>query len=214
MNPLAWLRTSRNGDQRPAGHMTWAHTSVGRSITRTGVFLKRQIWIWPILAVVLLSILGFFVRRAIENTMRDNLVSQLQSLVDLETAMLGTGLVSRNRTPNRSQTMSMYANRFTRSSNPFNRPLPPASVARQLAPMVPQPLGILPLCALNSINRSAPRSRLIATLAMSSPTRKSELSLPAGPSSSVSRFPSTLNSSTAHSTATRSSRRRMPARSQ
>ena len=70
--------------------MTWAHTSVGRSLTRTGVFLKRQIWIWPILAVVLLSILGFFVRRAIENTMRDNLVSQLQSLVDLETAMLET----------------------------------------------------------------------------------------------------------------------------
>ena len=44
-------------------HMTWAKSSVGRTISRTGVFLKRQIWIWPIIAVVLLSVIGFFVRR-------------------------------------------------------------------------------------------------------------------------------------------------------
>jgi hypothetical protein len=70
--------------------MTWAQTSVGRSVSRTGVFLKKQIWIWPILAVVLLSIIGFFVRREIENTMRDNLQAQLQSLNDLDAAMLET----------------------------------------------------------------------------------------------------------------------------
>ena len=70
--------------------MTWAHTSVGRTITRTGVFLKRQIWIWPILAVLLLSVIGFFVRRSIETTMREGLESQLQTLVDLEAAMLDT----------------------------------------------------------------------------------------------------------------------------
>jgi eukaryotic-like serine/threonine-protein kinase len=90
MNPLTWIRKSINGNPRAGAHMTWAHTSVGRSITRTGVFLKKQIWIWPILAVVLLSVIGFFVRRAIETTMRDNLQSQLQSLVDLEAAMLET----------------------------------------------------------------------------------------------------------------------------
>ena len=70
--------------------MTWAHTSVGRTISRTGVLLKRQIWIWPILAVLLLSIIGFFVRRSIENTMRDGLKSQLQTIVDLEASMLDT----------------------------------------------------------------------------------------------------------------------------
>jgi len=70
--------------------MTWAHTSVGRTISRTGVFLKRQIWIWPILAVLLLSIIGFFVRRSIETTMREGLESQLRTIVDLEAAMLDT----------------------------------------------------------------------------------------------------------------------------
>jgi hypothetical protein len=70
--------------------MTWAKTSVGRTISRTGVFLKRQLWIWPILAVLLLSVIGLFVRRAIESTMRNSLQSQLQSVVDLEAAMLNT----------------------------------------------------------------------------------------------------------------------------
>ena len=91
MNPFRWLRNSQNGADRRAGaHMTWAKTSVGRTISRTGVFLKRQIWIWPILAVVLLSVIGLFVRRAIETTMREGLESELQTVVDLEAAMLKT----------------------------------------------------------------------------------------------------------------------------
>ncbi len=88
MNPLAWLRSSTKRDHQPVAHMTWAHTSVGRTISRTGVFLKRQLWIWPILAVLLLSLIGFFVRGAIETTMRENLRSQVDSLVNLEAAML------------------------------------------------------------------------------------------------------------------------------
>ena len=71
-------------------HMTFAKTSVGRTITRTGVFLRKQIWIWPILAVVLLSIVGLGVRHAIVNTMENGLRSELQTLLDVETAMLET----------------------------------------------------------------------------------------------------------------------------
>ena len=89
MNPFRWLRNSRNGDdRRAAAHMTWAKSSVGRTISRTGLFLKRQIWIWPIVAVILLSVIGFFVRHRIETTMRQSLQSQLQTVVDLEAAML------------------------------------------------------------------------------------------------------------------------------
>ena len=73
-----------------AAHMTWATSSVGRSISRTGVFLKKQIWIWPIMAVVLLSIIGLGVRHAIVNTMENGLRSELQTLLDVETAMLET----------------------------------------------------------------------------------------------------------------------------
>ena len=89
MNPFRWLRNSQNGDnRRGAAHMTWAKTSVGRTISRTSLFLKRQLWVWPILAVVLLSVIGLVVRRAIETTMRDGLQAELQTVVDLEAAML------------------------------------------------------------------------------------------------------------------------------
>jgi hypothetical protein len=91
MNLFRWLRNSQNGDQRnPVAHMTWATSSVGRTVSRTGLFLKRQIWIWPIIAVLLLSVIGLFVRNAIESTMRESMESELQTVVDLEAAMLET----------------------------------------------------------------------------------------------------------------------------
>ncbi len=68
--------------------MTWAHTSVGQTVTRTGLFLKKQLWVWPVLAVVILSAVGFYVRGAIESTMKSNLRSQLTTLLATETAML------------------------------------------------------------------------------------------------------------------------------
>lgn len=70
--------------------MTWASQSLARTATLTGVFLKRQIWVWPIIAVVLLSIVGFTVRSAIESTMKKNLRSELRTLLSVETEMLKT----------------------------------------------------------------------------------------------------------------------------
>lgn len=56
----------------------------------THVFLRRNLWIWPIIAVIVLAGVGYLVRRAIESTMRDNLRSSLQTLLDVEVAMLQT----------------------------------------------------------------------------------------------------------------------------
>lgn len=73
-------------------HITFGATSVGRTITRTSLLLKRQLWIWPILAVVLLAAIGYGIRTAIERTMRESLRSQLETLVNVETSMLQTWL--------------------------------------------------------------------------------------------------------------------------
>ena len=70
--------------------MTWGGTRTGRSITRTAVLLRRQIWVFPLLAIVLLASMGYFVRSAIERTMKDNLKSQLETLLGVETSMLQT----------------------------------------------------------------------------------------------------------------------------
>jgi len=54
------------------------------------MILRRNLWIWPIIAVVVLSILGFAVRGTIERTMKHNLRSQLETLLNVEVAMLQT----------------------------------------------------------------------------------------------------------------------------
>lgn len=90
MNLLKYLglSRSRSKDGDPLAHMTWASKSISRTMSRTGVFLKKQIWIWPVIATVLLSVLAFGVRNAIETTMKANLKSQLQTLLSVEIAML------------------------------------------------------------------------------------------------------------------------------
>lgn len=87
-----WFRSARDSRSRQPGHMTFAHTSFGRTITRTSEILKRQLWIWPIIAIVLLAIIGFGVKTAIERTMKYNLHSQLQTLLNMEKSMLLTWL--------------------------------------------------------------------------------------------------------------------------
>ncbi len=68
--------------------MTWASRSVSHSVTRAGLFLKKQLWIWPIIAVVVLSVAGFTVRHSIESTIKGNLTAGLKTLLTVEVAML------------------------------------------------------------------------------------------------------------------------------
>lgn len=85
-----WQRS--NPASNAQAHITFGTTSVGRTISRTSLILKRQLWIWPILAVVLLAAIGYGIRTAIERTMRESLRSQLETLVNVETSMLETWL--------------------------------------------------------------------------------------------------------------------------
>ncbi len=68
--------------------MTFGQTSLGRTMTRTRLLLKKQLWIWPIVAVVLLSAVGYAVSSSIQRTMENTLRSQLQTLLDVERSML------------------------------------------------------------------------------------------------------------------------------
>lgn len=90
MNVLDWLlRTSKSVTSPTAGvHVTWARSKVGRSVSRTGLFLKRQLWVFPLAAMVALAAIGFGVRVAIERTMKANLGSQLETVRDIQAAML------------------------------------------------------------------------------------------------------------------------------
>jgi eukaryotic-like serine/threonine-protein kinase len=79
---------SRNGTDAVQAHMTFGKTSLGRSMSRASVLLKKQLWIWPIVAVVLLGIIGYAVSSLIHKTMEDNLRAELETLLTVERAML------------------------------------------------------------------------------------------------------------------------------
>ena len=83
-----WLRPDRSLVDQAQAHMTFGQTSVGRSVARTRMFLKKQLWVWPIMAVLLLSLAGYAVSQAIDRTMRNNLQSELTTLLNVERAML------------------------------------------------------------------------------------------------------------------------------
>jgi eukaryotic-like serine/threonine-protein kinase len=89
MNLWSWLqRKSASGPPPGVGHMTWARASMNRSVSRTGLFLRQRLWLFPLIAIVVLLTLGLTVRIAIERTMKENLLSELQTLLRVETAML------------------------------------------------------------------------------------------------------------------------------
>jgi eukaryotic-like serine/threonine-protein kinase len=91
-------RTTHHGSSRaPAAHMTWAARSVSHTLTSTRLFLKKQLWLWPIIAVVLLSALGLGVHRAIESTMKANLQSEMQTLLGVERAMVERWMATQER---------------------------------------------------------------------------------------------------------------------
>jgi tRNA A-37 threonylcarbamoyl transferase component Bud32 len=68
--------------------MTFGQTSVARTVRRTGLFLKKQLWVWPIIAVILLSIAGYAVSTSINSTIKNSLQSELSTLLSVERAML------------------------------------------------------------------------------------------------------------------------------
>ncbi len=90
---LAFLtRRSSSAGPETRAHLTFGATSVGRTISRTSLILRKQLWIWPIIAVILLAGIGYGIRLAIERTMQRTLSSQLETLLHVETSMLETWL--------------------------------------------------------------------------------------------------------------------------
>ena len=59
-------------------HMTWASHTVSGAAKRTTEFLRQRAWLWPLIAVVLLSTIALLVRGAVERTMKDALTSELE----------------------------------------------------------------------------------------------------------------------------------------
>ena len=136
---LNFFRRSTSGIRPKGAHMTFSESRAGRTISRTGMFLKKRIWIFPIIAVGILSLIGWGMRRAIETTMKENLSSQLQTLLNVETAMLETWLriqasnaeTQANATQTRDMTLKLLTS--IDPTNPMPTPLKSSSIHRELS---------------------------------------------------------------------------------
>jgi eukaryotic-like serine/threonine-protein kinase len=91
-NLMSLFRKSRSRTAPMAAHMTFAQTSAGHTLMRSGQVLRQNIWIWPILGAVLLFTLGYSVSSMIRRTMKASFQSELQTLLHVETRMLKTWL--------------------------------------------------------------------------------------------------------------------------
>jgi eukaryotic-like serine/threonine-protein kinase len=88
MSLWSLFRRSSTALRGKAVHITDVGKSITRTVSRTGLFLKKQLWIFPVIAAVILAIVGVTTRTTIESMMRENLRSQLETLLGVETAMM------------------------------------------------------------------------------------------------------------------------------
>jgi len=87
-----WLKSRLNGtphqDTRAKAHLTFAKTSMGHRLRQTGLLFRRQLWIWPVVAILLLTVIGYWITRSIQTTMEANLTSGLTTMLHLERTMV------------------------------------------------------------------------------------------------------------------------------
>src|SRR5947207_12082349 len=67
-------------------------SSLVRSVSSMGRIMRKQLWIWPLVAVIGLCALGWWVRRAVDDTLKRQLASQLQTLLDTDVTALESWL--------------------------------------------------------------------------------------------------------------------------
>src|SRR5690242_15612030 len=58
------------------------------SLTATGATLRRQLWVWPIIAALLLGGVGWWVHRSVESAMRQELAGQLTTILNADVEAL------------------------------------------------------------------------------------------------------------------------------
>jgi uncharacterized membrane protein len=61
---------------------------LSRSISTTGIFLRKQLWLWPIIAAVVLGIVGWTIRGVIEDAVKQSMSDNLQTILDADVLAL------------------------------------------------------------------------------------------------------------------------------
>src|SRR5689334_12298432 len=63
-------------------------TNLARSFSRARRGLRRQLWLWPLISVIVLSAAGYALYSTIERSLQRKLASDLQTILDADLAAL------------------------------------------------------------------------------------------------------------------------------
>jgi tRNA A-37 threonylcarbamoyl transferase component Bud32 len=86
-SPIGALSPSAVGHASSPFAQFFAHSS---RVQTTARFLSRQLWVWPLIAAVLLGGVGWWVDRSVEGAMRKQRANELDVMVDASVTALGT----------------------------------------------------------------------------------------------------------------------------
>ena len=68
----------------PAQPMSKRLSGLSQSLGATRTVLRRQLWVWPVLAALLLAAVGWGVRRSVEDAMREKLAGDLTTILNAD----------------------------------------------------------------------------------------------------------------------------------
>ena len=84
--------TERNSS-KTASAVRIGTRSVLRSLTLSSLMLRKQLWIWPILAALLLGIIGRWISRSVETAMRQRRAAELTTVLNADVAAVRVWMV-------------------------------------------------------------------------------------------------------------------------
>ena len=62
--------------------------SLVRSISVGGRFVRKQLWIWPLLLALVLGVVGVWVRNTVEDAMKAKLAAELKTILNADVEAL------------------------------------------------------------------------------------------------------------------------------
>ncbi len=89
------LKLSKSGVSSAISSRT---RSLVRSIVSKGKWLRRAIWVWPIIAALFLGVIGLFLFIAVERRLKDDTSSRMQTILDADVAALQLWMQAQQKT--------------------------------------------------------------------------------------------------------------------
>ncbi len=86
-----------SGTSKSQSRVRAASSVLSRSARTTAMLFRKQLWVWPIIALVLMTVLGVWMRRAIERPLKENLRDQLTTILQAENAAIQIWLAEQKR---------------------------------------------------------------------------------------------------------------------